>query len=79
MAVAVLTLLAPWQETNILTGVASVVIDPGWRLALLPFPEGVHAGVPFLVTAYMANWVVCAALVVALGLSIHRLRTRRRG
>jgi len=38
--------------------VLSILIDPGWRIALIEFPEGVHAGMPFVLVSCALNTIL---------------------
>lgn len=73
---AFLTLLGPWEHSNALTQLASVAIDPGWRVALWIYPQGVHAGLPFLVLSLALNWVAYAVSGAAVVIAWARLRRR---
>jgi hypothetical protein len=72
-------LLMPWAESNVATVIASVVIDPGWRVAVLVFPEGVHAGIPFVATSIAVNVVLYTGIAFLVLLLVpHLPRTGRR-
>lgn len=57
--------------------VASVALEPGWRLASEIFPAGVHAGDRFLIVGVLLNSAVVGLLVWA-GLELwSRLEIKR--
>jgi len=50
-----------------------LLVYPGFKAGLAVFPEGVHAGIPFLVIAGLVNWVCYTLLLLAVLFTVSRL------
>ena len=71
VSAAYLFLIIQIPDIQVLRVAVSVLIDPGWRASQLAYPEGIHAGLGFLVLSFIANLVVYSLIVFVL-LSIAR-------
>lgn len=52
-----LALLGKVPNAPALAGLYSLLVYPGFKMSLLVFPEGIHAGRAFLVVSALINWV----------------------
>jgi hypothetical protein len=74
---AYLYLMIHEPRIRALETLVSILIDPGWRVANLVFPEGVHAGIAFLLASLAVNLAFYVLLILVLVSIMRRMKATR--